>query len=169
MAMLRVPRGSGVAQLSVAEFETAMRDFEHWIDKAMDFIDNRYGIGIVDRSCIELLVARSDGCRPREISEYLHLSVGETSALVSRLVRRGYARRERDPADPETVTVHAETGNNDVMAIVRARRALAAGVMQNFDPAELEVIARYANYLSSVHPARLIENAEQQVARKKSG
>jgi len=167
--MLRVPRGSGVAQLSVAEFETAMRDFEHWMDRAIDFIDNRYGIGIVDRSCIELLVARPEGCHPQEIAEYLRLSVGETSALVSRLVRRGYARRERDPADPDTVTVHAVTDNNDVMAIVHARQAVLAGILQNFDPDEVAVIARYASYLASVHPARLIENAEQQVARKKSG
>lgn len=165
--MLHGARDSGVTQLGDAEFETAIRDFEHWMDKAIDFIDNRYGVGIVERSCIEMLVARPDGCHPQDIAEYLRLSVGETSALVSRLERRGYARRERDPSDPDTVTVHAVADNRDVMAIVRSRQAVLAGVMQNFDPAELEVIARYANFVSSVHPARLVEDAEQQVAGKK--
>ena len=165
--MLRVPRGSGVTQLGDAEFETAMREFEHWMDKAIDFVDARYGVGIVERSCIEMLAARPEGCLPTDIAEYLRLSTGETSALVSRLERRGYARRERDPADPDTVTVHAVADNRDVMAIVRARQAVRDGVAQNFDPAELEVIARYANYLTSVHPARLVEEAEQQVAAGK--
>lgn len=164
--MLRMPGDTDVAQTAVAEYEAAMRDFGHWMDRSVEFTDKRYGIGIVDRSCIEMLVDRPEGCRAGEIAEYLHLSVGEASALVSRLVRRGFARRERDSADPEMVTVHAVADSGDVMAIVNARRAVLAGVTQHFDPEELAVVARYAAYMMTLHPARLAEDAERLAARK---
>jgi DNA-binding MarR family transcriptional regulator len=165
--MLRGPRDANVAQAAVADFETAVREFGHWIDKALEFVGSRYGVGVVDRSCIELLAVRPEGCPYREIADYLNLSAGEATALVSRLVRRGYARRERDPSDPDTFVVHAILDNDAVMAIFHARRAVLDSVIQDFDPDELAVVARYANYVSSVHPARLVEDAEQKVARTK--
>jgi len=163
--MLRVPRATDVAQTTGADFETAMRDFGHWMEKALAFVENRYGIGVVERSCLEFLAARPEGSRQDAVGEYLRLSVGETRALVSRLARRGYARRERAPSDPDVFIVHAVSENNDVMAIVAARRALLDGVLQNFDPEERAVIARYAGFMTSIHPARLVEAAEQQAAR----
>ncbi|QKV20416.1 MarR family transcriptional regulator [Oricola thermophila] len=162
--MLRMPRDNALAERSAVDIETALRDFGHWIDKALEFVGNRYGIGVVDRSCLELLAARPQGSAPGEIAENLRLSVGEARALVSRLVRRGYARRERDPADPDRITVHAEFGNPDVMAIVRARRVLMDDLKRNFDPAEIEVIARHAAHVASIHPARLIEEIEREIA-----
>lgn len=165
--MLQVPREADGAQPTAADFETAVREFVHWIDRALTFENARYGIGIIDRSCLEFLLARPRGCHYREIAEYLRLSAGETTALVSRLERRGYARRERDTRDPDTIIVHAEADNQTVQAMQIARRALLEDIMTHFEPEELEVVARYARHVAGVHPGRLAERAEQ--AARESG
>ncbi|GAB4349077.1 MAG: hypothetical protein Kow0026_04190 [Oricola sp.] len=161
MAMLRTYFLPGLDHSDAEDLMTSLRALGHWIDTAIEFVDNRYGIGIVDRSCIEFLVARPQGSGYRDIAEELNLTAGEATALVSRLERRGFARRERDAADPDAVMVHAVTDDPAVRAIIHARQELLDGLLKEFGPEELAVIARCARHLASIHPARLVEGAER--------
>jgi DNA-binding MarR family transcriptional regulator len=117
-------------------FSTATVLFHHAVAE-------RLGLGPSDHKCLDLLRERGP-MTGSQLAAVTGLTTGAVTGVVARLERAGYLRREPDPADrrrqwlvivPERVA--------EVQAVFDSLPPPAVPVLEDFDAAELAVIARF--------------------------
>ena len=99
------------------------------------------------RALVAIMQAERAGAplTPGRLREILRLSSGGTSVVVDRLERNGHVLRSRDhPADHRVVHLHqTPTGTATAEAFFRPLVARTRRLVEEFSPAEREVIARF--------------------------
>ncbi|WBQ08251.1 MarR family winged helix-turn-helix transcriptional regulator [Kribbella sp. CA-293567] len=126
----------GLVQMLVAEGQRIGHSFAH-----------RHGLHPTDvEALIRVMVADERGApvTAGELGTELGLTSGTVTSLLDRLARAGHVRRERDAADRRRVIVRSgEAGMELAREFFTPLGVLHRGVIDEFTPAELEVVARY--------------------------
>lgn len=112
----------------------------------------RLGITITDLSCLNML--SMDGpSTPGELARRIGITNGgAVTAMVDRLERAGYVRRERDPGDRRRVRVElvAERAAAAVTPLFAGLGAGVAGELDRRDDAELARLLEFVGALNGV-------------------
>ncbi len=108
------------------------------------------GLNVVDLQTFGIILSASRPMTAGEISVRTELPTSTTTRVIDRLEKVGFVRRTSDPGDRRKVVVHAIPERladfQDAYApIVEGMRNLHEG----FDPAELEVVARYLEAMNA--------------------
>ena len=74
-------------------------------EEAQEAAARHHGIHPTDFRCMGYLLARNEPASPREIIAYLGLTSGAGTALLDRLEKAGFVRRERHPKDRRSVLI----------------------------------------------------------------
>jgi predicted transcriptional regulator len=112
----------------------AMREFMARAVVFQDAIAHSVGVNGTDMQVVGLLMSQGPAT-PGELAARTGLTAGGSiTAVVDRLERAGYVRRERDTEDRRRVIVHADT----------------VKVMETVGPIYGQVGARWENYLDTL-------------------
>jgi DNA-binding MarR family transcriptional regulator len=124
---------AGVGRL-VMQFQDATQRFD-------EEVGARYGLSAAERHCLSLLWQGPQTASA--IARKVRLTPAAVTALVDRLARRGYVRRESDPADRRKVMVVTTEKAAQLVARTYAPVGEAgAKMLSEFSKAELEIFAR---------------------------
>ena len=97
------------------------------------------GLNTTDVHCLRLL--EEEGMSAGELSNRIGLTGAATTALIDRLERTGFARRERSTEDRRRVTIHAETGKvREVNALYGSQGERMARLLAKYSAEEFAVI-----------------------------
>lgn len=104
-------------------------------------VTDRGGLPPTDLEALDVL-ARQGPMPAGRLAELTGLTTGSVTALVDRLERRGYARREPDPADRRRVIVTAdlERAGRDLGPIYAAMAAAMGELLAEYGDEALAVI-----------------------------
>ena len=123
----------------VAQMADVMRDFMARAVLFQDAVARNGGLNSTDLQTVSILMSQGSAT-PGELAERTGLSAGGAiTAVVDRLERAGYVRRERDAADRRRVIV---TANVDT-------------VFAKVGPAYARVGERWAGYLATLTEAQV--------------
>ena len=85
-----------------------------------------------------------------ELSEKIGLTGAATTALIDRLEKTGFVRRERSTVDRRQVTVHADSKKlKEVDALYGSQGVRMADLLAKYSAAEFEVITSFLEQTSS--------------------
>ncbi|MEV6320516.1 MarR family transcriptional regulator [Nocardia sp. NPDC051787] len=117
----------------------------------------RLGITLTDLSCLNVLGI--DGPQtPGSLAARLGITRGgAVTALIDRLERAGYVRRERDPHDRRRVLVALDEASAAAAALFSGLGAAIGAHLDGYDTAEIELLARFVAEIN----ARVDEAAGQ--------
>jgi DNA-binding MarR family transcriptional regulator len=88
-------------------------------------------------------LAEQEGLSNAELAERLYVTRPSVSALLERLERGGFIRREIAPNDRRSICIWLEPRGRTVVESLREElRNYAAGLMENMSPAELTDFVR---------------------------
>ncbi|MEV0296654.1 MarR family transcriptional regulator [Nocardia sp. NPDC050710] len=108
-------------------------------------VASRLGITVVDLSCLNVLSLEGPQT-PGRLADRLGITRGgAVTAMIDRLERAGYVRREPDPADRRRVLVVADVAKAGatVAPLFAGLGAALAGDFAEFDDAEIELLSRF--------------------------
>ncbi len=119
----------------VMRFQDAAQQFD-------DKVGELYDLNAAERHCLSFLV-RSGPQTASAIAREIRLTPAAVTALLDRLERRGYVRRNSDPGDRRKVVVSAAEQTAALTAAVYARSAeTGERILARYSQAELEGFAR---------------------------
>jgi DNA-binding MarR family transcriptional regulator len=110
-----------------------------------DLVATRVGINCTDLECLDLLQLAGPTTAGR-VAAHSGLTTGATTAMIDRLERAGYVRRQRDPKDRRVVVVEVQHQCIPHIASLyeRIQKELEA-VNSRFTNRELAIVVRYLN------------------------
>jgi DNA-binding MarR family transcriptional regulator len=97
-------------------------------------VADRLGLNVTDHKCIDLLLLKGP-LTAGELAEMTGLTTGAITAVIDRLERAGFARREDDPHDRRRV----------IVSVVLKRCREIGRLFQPFAAAFNEIAARYSD------------------------
>lgn len=111
-------------------------------------VASHLGITLTDLSCLNVLGI--DGPQtPGSLAGRLGITRGgAVTALIDRLERAGYVRRERDPQDRRRVLVALDEASAAVAALFSGLGAAIGAHLDEYDTAEIELLARFVAELN---------------------
>ncbi len=117
------------------------------IDGDMDRLDEaaaaRLRVSRSDFRCLDIL-SRGTAMTAGQLATETGLTTGAVTALLDRLEKAGYVRRERDRNDRRKVLVHpSKRAAAEVWPIFRGVAQDAARILSRFSDSELETILRF--------------------------
>ncbi len=119
----------------VMRFQDAAQQFD-------DKVGELYDLNAAERHCLSFLV-RSGPQTASAIAREIRLTPAAVTALLDRLERRSYVRRNSDPSDRRKVVVSAAEQTAALTAAVYARSAeTGERILARYSQAELEGFAR---------------------------
>ncbi len=119
----------------VMRFQDASQQFD-------DKVGELYDLNAAERHCLSFLV-RSGPQTASAIAREIRLTPAAVTALLDRLERRGYVRRNGDPSDRRKVLVSAAEQTAALTAAVYAKSATVGDKMlARYSEAELETFAQ---------------------------
>jgi DNA-binding MarR family transcriptional regulator len=124
-------------------------------------VAERLGLGPSDHKCLDLLRERGP-MTGSQLAAVTGLTTGAVTGVVARLERAGYLRRVPDPADRRRqwlVTVPERLA--DVQAVFDSLPPPGVPILEDFDAAELAVIARFLE--------RAVDYAHDRTAAMRAG
>jgi DNA-binding MarR family transcriptional regulator len=74
-------------------------------EESQEAAARHHGMHPTDFRCIGYLLARNEPTSPRDITRYLAITSGAGTALLDRLEKAGFVRRERHPEDRRSVLI----------------------------------------------------------------
>ena len=117
------------------------------------------GLNATDVNCLRLL--EDESMSAGELSDRIGLTGAATTALIDRLERTGFARRERSQEDRRRVTIHADEEKlHEVDALYGSQGDRMAKLLAKYSAKEFAVIL---DFLEQTSTALL---AEVQVLKK---
>lgn len=103
----------------------------------------RFGLHQTDLECLDLMIMRGEATAG-EISRFVGLTSGATTAMIDRLERAGYVKRAADPRDRRRVIVRVQ--QNVLEPIGRVYEPIRQAMLdlwEKYDDAQLAVIADF--------------------------
>lgn len=114
-------------------------------------------------SCIMRAEVQGDPLSAGALGSELRLTSGATTFLMNRLERAGLVQRTREASDQRKVVLRLTADGHDLAgAIYPPILQLSDGVMDQFTPAELEVVQRFlarTTTAMATHRSRLVSAA----------
>ena len=122
----------------------ALRAFGLENDRLDALVARRFGAAPAEFKAMDHIHASGDGLTPGQLGDLLALSSGAVTALIDRLERLGWVRRDRHPSDRRSVIVRRanETESEAERIYAPLVRAMAAAAGE-LTPAEREVCVRF--------------------------
>lgn len=124
-----------------------MQNYSVEIRQIIDAFAQRHHLHTTDlKALLEVMAAegRGDPLTPGRLGEALGLSSGATTAVVDRLERGGHLRRTRESADRRVVHLRYDRAGFELASqFFRPIGRRSRAVMDEFTPAELEVVHRF--------------------------
>ena len=121
-------------------------------------IARRFNAAPAEFKAMDHIHAASDGLTPGQLGDRLSLSSGAVTALVDRLERLGWVRRDRHPTDRRSVIVRkagsAESEVERIFAPLMKAMTAAAGQLS---PAERDACVRFLEGATDAVAARARE------------
>ena len=112
------------------------------------------GLNATDVNCLRLL--EDQAMSAGELSERIGLTGAATTALIDRLEKTGFARRERSTEDRRRVTIHAEEGKlQEVDALYGTQGDRMAKLLAKFSAEEFAVIMGFLENTSTALDAEI--------------
>ncbi len=107
-------------------------------------IAEKVGIHSTDNECLDFLLLNGPSTAG-QLSELTSLTTGAITAVIDRLEKADYVRRERDKSDRRKVIVvpNEEKIYQNIMPHVMPMGAALDGVCTDFSEAELEVVLKF--------------------------
>lgn len=131
-------------------------------EESQEAAARHHGIHPTDFRCIGYLLARGEPVSPSDITNYLTLTSGAGTALLNRLEKAGYVRRERHPGDRRSVLVVLdEDAAAEPIAVHRQISAAYEAALAEFSDDNLAAIALYLERVQ-----RLSKAADQALYRQ---
>jgi DNA-binding MarR family transcriptional regulator len=117
------------------------------IDGDMDRLDEaaagRLGVSRSDFRCLDIL-SRGRAMTPGQLATETGLTTGAVTAMLDRLEKAGYVRRERDREDRRKILIHpSKRAAQEVWPIFRGVAQDGTRILSGFSDAELETILRF--------------------------
>jgi DNA-binding MarR family transcriptional regulator len=127
----------------VMRFQDAAQQFDEKVGEL-------YDLNAAERHCLSFLV-RLGPQTASAIAREIRLTPAAVTALVDRLARRGYVRRNDDPSDRRKVVVSAAEQTAALTAAVYAKAAeVGDKMLARYSEAELESFARLLDEVVTV-------------------
>ncbi|WP_394614136.1 MarR family winged helix-turn-helix transcriptional regulator [Lentzea sp. JNUCC 0626] len=121
-------------------------------------VAEKMGLSATDEKCLDLAMRAEGPVTAGRIAELSGLSTGAVTGVIDRLERAGYVRRVRDPHDRRKVLVEVTPGDLEKLgAVFEVARQSMIEVLDQFTPAELEVIERYLKLQIETFRRRVID------------
>lgn len=147
-AEARPGEGARAREEVVADLMEASRDMASWTVLLHQAIAARFGLGPTDMKCLDLARGEKDLTAGR-LAEITGLSTSAVTAVVDRLERRGFATRERDPADRRKVLIRPTTTHDaEAAEIFDEVGARFQAVLAGYSDADLELINGFIRRLN---------------------
>jgi DNA-binding MarR family transcriptional regulator len=130
-------------------------------------VADRLGLNVTDHKCVDFLILYGPSTAG-DLAERSSLTTGAITAVLDRLEKAGFVRREADPTDRRRVIVHPVFER--LAEIGMLFEDLAARVQElatRYTKSELDVIADFMNRSCDVlHTAAMNLRAEQPATKK---
>ena len=111
-------------------------------------VASQLGLNATDVNCLRLL--EYEHMSAGELSDNIGLTGAATTALIDRLERAGFARRERSQEDRRRVTIHADEGKlNEVDALYGSQGDRMAKLLAKYSAKEFAVILDFLEQTST--------------------
>jgi DNA-binding MarR family transcriptional regulator len=140
------------------------------IDGDMDRLDeaaaSRLGISRSDFRCLDIL-SRGRALTPGQLAEETGLTTGAVTALIDRLEKGGYVRRERDQLDRRKILVHpSKRAAAEVWPIFRGVAQDATRILSGFSERQLATILRFLEINREAIRKRMPGGAKSKASRR---
>lgn len=141
------PRSPGTRAALERDVETLVRMMTVESQKLGQVFAERHRLHPTDfEALIHVMEAdqRGNPLTPGDLSASLNLSSGATSAVIDRLERQDFVRRDRDDVDRRRVHLrYADRGARLAFQFFGGLNEVFTGVTDQFSDAELEVVRRF--------------------------
>ncbi|MGA5464173.1 MarR family transcriptional regulator [Mycobacterium sp. NPDC050041] len=150
-----MPERSAGRSAAVRDAIEAMAGWQVLVAQFNDLVARRLGVSPTETQCLYVL-ARFGPATPGELARRVNLSSGATTRMLDRLLAAGYITRSPDPHDRRRVVIEpAGDGIARVAAMYEPLNADLAGLLTDFDAADLQRLARFARAAEEVTEARI--------------
>ena len=116
-----------------------------FVGRAMLFhsaVAAKLGLNATDVNCLRLL--EDDAMSAGELSDRIGLTGAATTALIDRLEKTGFVRRERSKKDRRRLTIHADGGKlQEVNALYGSQGDRMARLLAKYSAEEFAVIMEF--------------------------
>jgi len=111
-------------------------------------IGRRLGLNIADAECLSLLSIKGS-VTPTEVAKYTNLSSGSTTALLDRLEKAHYIRREPNPHDRRGVIVKMTSKFQDTAGpLVADVQKAHMTLLSSYTPEQLKTITHFLEHFT---------------------
>lgn len=134
---------SKVKEQTIQAILAALRAIDGDMDRLDEAAAERLGISRNDFRCLDIL-SRGEALTPGQLATETGLTTGAVTALLDRLEKAGYARRERYRIDRRKILVRpSRRATAEVWPIFRGVAQDAARILSGFSERELATILRF--------------------------
>ena len=111
-------------------------------------VGSQLGLNATDVNCLRLLA--DEAMSAGELSERIGLTGAATTALIDRLEKAGFARRERSKEDRRRVTIHADAEKlHEVDALYGSQGDRMAKLLTKYSAEEFAIILDFLEQTST--------------------
>lgn len=134
---------SKVKRETIAAILAGLRAIDGDMDRLDEAAAERLGVSRSDFRCLDIL-SRGTALTAGELADETGLTTGAVTALLDRLEKAGYVRRERDRSDRRKVLIHpSQRAAREVWPIFRGVAEDAARILAQFSERDLGMILRF--------------------------
>lgn len=157
---------AGGPRASVARVGEAVRRMGALSVLMSQAVAARVGLTMSDLECLDLVGLR-DSVTAGDLARASGLSTGATTALIDRLERAGYVRREADPDDRRRVLIRLEREATAPIAALYEPIAHRSGeVWERFTDDELAIVERFLTETLEIGVTSVAELQAEPVQRR---
>ncbi|ROZ87339.1 MarR family winged helix-turn-helix transcriptional regulator [Gordonia sp. OPL2] len=136
-------------QAAMADVGRAMQRYQRTVQSFDDAVARRLGVGPADMRCLDWLSERP--CTAGEIAAATGLRPAATTALIDRLVDKGFVRRTAAPTDRRKVLVElTEDGQQQVWSAYGPMVSEGQNLFDDRTIAELDALGELLDSMSEL-------------------
>jgi len=152
---------------TIAAILAALRSIDGDMDRLDEAAAARLDISRSDFRCLDIL-SRGTAMTPGQLAAETGLTTGAVTALLDRLEKSGYVRRERDRIDRRKILVRpSKRATAEVWPMFRGVSQDATRILSQFSEGELATILRFLTINQEAIRKRLPEIAEKGASKRR--
>jgi len=135
---------------SAEDVGNALLRLTHWFEQNQTYSARKLGLHSTDFACIGYLVTAAGPVSPKQIIQHLGLSSSAGTALLDRLEKAGYIRRQPNPDDRRGLLISLDTKAAAApIAFYRMLSERVTATIARHSEAERRVITRFLSEISA--------------------